>query len=147
MVGDDGSTEAAVAVGIAAAEANLRGEVLHVVRAWSITSAVRPQDVPFGTVASLAELQTATLAFQEHRVQELLEQGGGNRPAGLEVHVVHGAAAKTLLTASETVDLLVVAARGVGGFRRLLLGSVADQCVRYAKCSVLVARESASATE
>lgn len=37
-------------------------------------------------------------------------------------------------------DLIVVGTRGLGGFRRLLLGSVAGGVVGYARCSVLVVR-------
>lgn len=35
------------------------------------------------------------------------------------------------------VDLIVLGTRGQGGFRRLLLGSVAEQVVRHARCPVL----------
>lgn len=38
------------------------------------------------------------------------------------------------------VDLIVVGTRGLGGFKRLLLGSVASAVVHYAHCSVLVVR-------
>jgi nucleotide-binding universal stress UspA family protein len=40
----------------------------------------------------------------------------------------------------ENVDLIVVGTRGLGGFRRLLLGSVASGVTNYATCSVLVVR-------
>ena len=38
------------------------------------------------------------------------------------------------------VDLIVMGTRGLGGFKRLLLGSVAGGVVNYAHCSVLVVR-------
>ena len=87
-------------------------------------------------VPSLVEFEAATLAAEEHRVVELLRDTG----AAASVHVVHAPPAKALLAASETADLLVVGTRGRGGFERLLIGSVADQCIRHAACSVLVAR-------
>ncbi|MEM3685252.1 MAG: universal stress protein [Conexivisphaerales archaeon] len=40
----------------------------------------------------------------------------------------------------EHVDLIVVGTRGLGGFKRLILGSVASGVVHYAHCSVLVVR-------
>ena len=39
------------------------------------------------------------------------------------------------------VDLIVMGTRGLGGFKRLLLGSVASGVVSYASCSVLVVRD------
>lgn len=38
------------------------------------------------------------------------------------------------------VDLIVVGTRGLGGFKKLLLGSVASAVLSYAHCSVLVVR-------
>ncbi len=37
-------------------------------------------------------------------------------------------------------DLIVVGSRGLGGFKKLLLGSVADGLLRYSPCSVLIVR-------
>ena len=53
---------------------------------------------------------------------------------------VHAHAAKALIYASETAELLVVGTRGIGGFKNLVLGSVAEQCIRHAASSVLVVR-------
>lgn len=135
MVGDDGSQGAAAAVKAAAEEAHRRGVTLHVVRAWSITTAVRPADVPQGIVPNMLEFEAATLDTERARVQELV----GER-APVEVHAVHANAAKALICASESAELLVVGTRGLGGFKSLVLGSVAEQCIRHAASSVLVVR-------
>jgi nucleotide-binding universal stress UspA family protein len=145
LVGDDGSSCAGAAVRAAAEEAVLREVKLHVVRAWSITSAVRPKDVPHGIIPSMREFEAATLDAERTRVAELLAGSPADASAGVkvevEVHVVHAAPAKVLVEAAESADLLVVGTRGRGGFKRLLLGSVAEQCLRYAPCSVMVVRE------
>jgi nucleotide-binding universal stress UspA family protein len=135
VVGDDGSGCAAEAIRAGAAEAQRRGAPLHVVRAWSIVNAEWPADVPRGVVPSVLELEASTAEAERRRVAELVPD------ATAEVHVVHGAAAKVMIHAAKTADLLVVGSRGGGGFRQMLLGSVAEQVVRYAACSVLVVRE------
>lgn len=136
LVGDDGSSCAGAAVRAAAEEAVLRGVKLYVVRAWSITTAVRPDDVPHGIVPSVTEFGAATMAAERRRVAELLE----GSTADVEVHAIHSAPAKVLVEASGTADLLVVGTRGRGGFKSLILGSVAEQCLRYASSDVLVVR-------
>ena len=44
------------------------------------------------------------------------------------------------LAAQEKVDLIVIGTRGLGGFKKLLLGSVSSGVVTHADCSVLVVR-------
>lgn len=46
----------------------------------------------------------------------------------------------TKYAGSHDVDLIVVGTRGIGGFEKILLGSVAEGVLRYARCSVLVVR-------
>jgi nucleotide-binding universal stress UspA family protein len=41
---------------------------------------------------------------------------------------------------NEKVDMIVIGTRGLGGFRRLLLGSVSSGVVTHAHCAVLVVR-------
>jgi nucleotide-binding universal stress UspA family protein len=55
-----------------------------------------------------------------------------------QCHVLHGTPGRRLVEASEHADLLVVASRGRGGFRGLVMGSTADQVVRHARCPVVV---------
>jgi len=49
---------------------------------------------------------------------------------------------KSLLdsASSKKVDLIVVGTRGLGSFKRLLIGSVSSAVVHHAPCSVLVVR-------
>jgi nucleotide-binding universal stress UspA family protein len=49
-----------------------------------------------------------------------------------------GGAASVLTAEAEGADLLVVGARGLGGFRGLLLGSVSQQTVAHSPCPVVV---------
>ena len=40
----------------------------------------------------------------------------------------------------ERIDLIVVGTKGLGGFKKMLLGSVASGLTNYARCSVLIVR-------
>jgi nucleotide-binding universal stress UspA family protein len=55
--------------------------------------------------------------------------------------VVEWPPALALTVASRSAKLLVVGARGLGGFKELLLGSVSDQCIQYSHCPVVVVSE------
>ena len=132
VVGDDGSADGAAAVRYAAQEAGRRGVPLHVVTAYSVLSAPRPADLPFGYVATEEEMEAAVLA-------RLHERWGG-LAGDVRFHAVHAPAAKVLIVAGLTADLVVVGARGVGGFDAQLLGSVADQVVHHAHAPVVVVK-------
>ncbi|WP_110204973.1 universal stress protein [Nocardioides daejeonensis] len=141
VVGDDGSKGAAGAILFARDEAERRGTALHVVRAWTITSAVRPEGLPINVTATLLELEQATLEAQSRRVAELLGDAPG---VEVSVHAVHSPSAQALIAASETADVVVVGARGKGGFAGLVLGSVAEQVVAHAHSPVIVTRSRAA---
>jgi nucleotide-binding universal stress UspA family protein len=61
---------------------------------------------------------------------------------GLEtvLHVVNDHAAPALEDASEGALMVVVGARGLGGFRGMVLGSVSQHLVHHARCPVLIVR-------
>ena len=42
--------------------------------------------------------------------------------------------------AAEKIDLIVMGTRGMGGFKKMLLGSVSNGVVTHAQCAVLVVR-------
>lgn len=60
--------------------------------------------------------------------------------ADLRVLVEDGEAAQVLIDVAqrEKAQLAVTGRRGIGGFRRLLLGSVSDEVARYSPCPVAV---------
>jgi nucleotide-binding universal stress UspA family protein len=67
------------------------------------------------------------LAFREVLRHEMAGIDGAR---SVELRVVHGAPGPTLVAAASRARCLVVGRRGHGGFGGLLLGSVADHCLR-----------------
>ncbi len=57
--------------------------------------------------------------------------------------VREGRSAREIVAAAEelTTDVIAVGSRGLGGVKRFLLGSVSEQVLTYAPCSVLIARQ------
>ncbi len=136
-VGVDGSASSLRALALAAEETERRQAVLHIVRAWSMRTAPRPADCPIGTVPSMDQYQQTVV----EDLQRLVANKLGTDPGfPVELHVVHSPSPQSLLSASKGADLLVVGHRGRGGFTGLMLGSVAEQCVRHAACPVMVVR-------
>jgi nucleotide-binding universal stress UspA family protein len=134
VVGHDGSEPAARATRWAARIAVLLDVPLLVVRAWSITSAPRPTTASPGYVPPITDFEQAVRQRLEADVASL------DLPEECKVHchVLHCAPARALLNTAEHADLLVVAARGIGGFRGLMFGSTADQVTRHAPCPVTI---------
>lgn len=137
VIGDDGSECAEIALRFAVQEARRRAVPLRVVRAWTVTTAPRPRDAPFGYVPSEQEFEQAVIEETRRRVAAAMD---GATDVPVHVRAVHGAAAKALIAAAEEADLLVVGSRGRGGFTSLVLGSVADTCTRHSTAPVVVVR-------
>lgn len=58
----------------------------------------------------------------------------------VERRLVRGDTRKALIEASGSARILVVGARGRGGFKGLLLGSVSQAMLHHARCPVVVVR-------
>jgi nucleotide-binding universal stress UspA family protein len=137
VVGHDGSGCAQEAVQWAAALAERAQWPLHVVRAWRIATAPQPPSWAPGFVPPISDYERAVQADLESDVTAVL---GAERGRAAICHVVHAPPVKALIEAAKGADVLVVGARGRGGFAGLLLGSVSDQVTRHAPIPVTVVR-------
>lgn len=81
-------------------------------------------------------VRDAVLATAQTQADKLVAEHG----PGFRVDLVQGPPAHVITETAERGghDLIIVGAHGNRGFRRLLLGSVAESTVRHAHCSVLV---------
>jgi nucleotide-binding universal stress UspA family protein len=77
---------------------------------------------------------------KEQLMETIRDVLGEEPPVLVQPQVKEGSAAKVLIDLSEEADLLVVGARGHGGFAGMLLGSVSQHVVAHAKCTVVVVR-------
>lgn len=135
VVGVDGSERASAALRFAAEAAGPRGTV-EVVYAWWL-------EVIDGVVVTTEGSPEWRIADEQHRI--LLERAVGDVPdrfpdIRFTSRSVRGHAAQVLVEAAHSADLLVVCARGRGGFAGLLLGSVSQRVLESAPCPVAVTR-------
>jgi len=132
VVGVDGSPHSQKALDWAMGEAALRNVHLAVVAVapaaasiWGITGQFSPSQETQEKVNQAAK-EIVDKAISRHGHQEVT------------VRTVSGVPADELIKASQDADLVVVAARGAGGFRRLRMGSVSDQVARHAHSPVVI---------
>jgi nucleotide-binding universal stress UspA family protein len=136
-VGVDGSPNSLAALTWAARQAAGRGVPLIAVHAW-----LAAIPLPFGEAPG--EI-TQALEDQAHSVlAESIESVRADLPAGLDLRcaVMPASPTHALLAQCRECDLLVVGARGHGGFAELLLGSVSHQCMLHSTTPVAIIRQS-----
>ncbi|MGW5641089.1 universal stress protein, partial [Streptomyces sp. NPDC003832] len=139
VVGVDGSEPGERAVEFAFAEAALRKAPLVAVHAWNTWNAPLPP--PQHTSEPYAN-PPGTLSGEEERL--LSEALAGHRErypdVVVEHRVVRGRTREVLIEASRSAQLVVVGARGRGGFQGLLLGSVSQALLHHAHSPLAVVR-------
>lgn len=131
VVGVDGSEGSREALSWAAAQAGATGSALRAVGTWRWPNYITR--VPPGV-----DLQKDT----ERTLHEMVEPVRTANPAlSITEVVVQGPAGPALLSKADDAALLVVGAQGRAAFPGMLLGSVAEYCVRNGPCPVVVVRD------
>ena len=148
VVGVDESDHALVALRWALREAVVRKASVEAVYAWLPPATV----LPFGATLPLSddegEIDAAARAELDTVVDNAVAELAGLAEVGTAPEVTRtvlpGSAAPTLVEVAEDAALLVVGSHGRTGWRKLMLGSVADAVVQHATCPVVVVRLPAS---
>lgn len=138
IVGVDGSENSTIALTWAVERAAPRGDEVVAVLAWSFfDQGYRPEGEPMKA------------EFTEDDAQRILAEAVAT--AGLTGKVaqrtLHDPPAEAITEFAKPDDLIVVGARGLGGFKGLLLGSVSQRILELAPCPVVVIRLDASYDE
>ena len=142
VVGVDGSPLSREALQWAAREALLRHCPLDVVYGWQVSTDPRPPG-EWGGVAPPLE------AYQEQADRHLRTIVDEELPGGLDcevgLHAVHKPAGRALLSFCADADLLVIGSKPHGRLASWLVGSVSDDTLKHATCTVVVVRPPAAA--
>jgi nucleotide-binding universal stress UspA family protein len=140
VVGVDGSTGSLTALQFAFDEAKRRAIGLLVVSAYDLPEV---WSITYGLPVACTEDEIRDNVLQNTRrvvTETLDDQLSADGAPKVDVQARGGGAAHVLVSAAASSPLLVVGSRGLGGFRRMLLGSVSLQCVQHAPCPVTVVR-------
>jgi nucleotide-binding universal stress UspA family protein len=136
LVGVDGSEHSMKSLEWAVNEAAARNAPLTVITVQSVVAGYfgSPVVLPANEPAREEVAQVA----REMAEKAMAALGDGPRPASVTVRAVSGFPARELIDASGDADLLVVGSRGMGGFARLMLGSVSSQVAQHAHCPIVI---------
>ncbi len=136
VVGVDGSATSVEALRHGADVARRTGAVLEALFCWQIVS-LAPLPDSWGWTPPIDDYER----FAAQKLDAALDAAGVDLPDDRLVRSVrHVQAAKGVIEASSHAERLVLGNRGIGGFDRLLLGSVSRHAVEYAHCPVTVVR-------
>ena len=136
VVGVDGSPGAAHALRWAVAESAVRGADVVALMTWGYLDQRHPDGTEFEPGYDESDAARALEVFVSSAI--------GQSPVPVERRLRNDLVTPALLEAGRDAELLVLGARGLGGFRGLLLGSVSQACIHHAPCPVAIVRERAS---
>jgi nucleotide-binding universal stress UspA family protein len=136
VVGIDGSTGSEEALRWAVAEAGYREAKVCAVLAWGYPVVVGMEQS--AVLLDQTELEQKAGKQLRQAVEKVV---GVDAADSIEMVVSMGSAANNLIEQSKTAALVVVGARGHGGFLGLHLGSVSNQVMHHSHCPVVVIRQ------
>jgi nucleotide-binding universal stress UspA family protein len=136
VVGVDGSENSIEALRWAANQAAMSGGELRAVFVWEFPY----MDVVPPTLGTTLPPYSEMEAAARVRLDETVNRAQLAHAVAVERVVVEGAPSRVLLDEAKDADMLVIGARGHGGFVGLLTGSVATQVVNHATVPVAVIR-------
>ncbi|RZS43812.1 nucleotide-binding universal stress UspA family protein [Herbihabitans rhizosphaerae] len=136
VVGVDGSSSAVHAVRWAAEEASRLGAPLRVVHGYLLPRTELPYTLP-----SHGDVRDAVRQQAEHWLRSALTSATDVAPlVRTQVDLRTAPPISVLLELSEQARMVVVGARGLGGFAGLAVGSVAMALIAHGRCAVTVVR-------
>ncbi len=140
LVAVDGSKNSSRAVTVAAQIAKNNNAELTILHVLTVPWAAYFGDVPYPTDNLEKDARREGERFIA--VATALAEQSGVKKAKTAIVVSVNSPVKGIVDYADenNIDLIVVGTRGLGQFKRLLLGSVASGLVQYAHCSVLVVR-------
>ncbi|CAG9621716.1 universal stress protein [Sutcliffiella rhizosphaerae] len=135
--------------------------IVHVLEETPVTvpiQSTRPDALPTGTMGNVDGLNIYTHSVKEQMpgqrhvadtqgdsTQEMLNEIHAilsNERLEAPVEVLQGDPAKSICNFANTheSDLIIIGSRGLGGLKKLILGSVSDKVTNTAECPVLIAK-------
>ena len=140
LLATDASEEAALAARTATDIADKTDSELHVVLVGISAAYVGmgPPEIADIPAPRQQELNEETQRLLDAQVEQIKADGGTVAQAHLRI----GRPDEQIVDLAEEIGagLIVMGSRGLGGIRRLLMGSVSDSVVRHAHCPVLIVR-------
>lgn len=132
VAGVDGSASALHAAGWAADEAARRRVRLRLVHVVSVSALAHA-----GGMGPSTDFFQALESDGRQRLDEAAAAIGRSHPGvEVELDLREGDLVPTLIDESETAQLVVLGARGLGGFRGMLTGSTAVALVVHGRCQL-----------
>lgn len=135
----DGSDRAMAAVPVAAVLGQQLGASIELISAIDLPQVVSPA-MSYGPAFSpefYTDIEEESTKVANEYLDEAIAELQIHGATGTK-HVSLGSAVAAVMDFAQTSDLVVMTSRGQGGFKRWLMGSVAEKLIRECKAPVLV---------